>query len=184
GAGRRVTVPANDRVEVRFPASAVKAGIARFQLGAGAVKNGKWSDAAELSLPVWTPATSEAFATYGTIDQGSIAQPVAMPANVFPQFGGLSVTTSSTAVQALTDAVLYLVRYPYECSEQFSSRLMSIAGLRDVLTAFHADGLPTPEAMLDSVKRDVEMLRRLQNGDGGRGFWKRGGETGPCLSTH
>ncbi len=32
--GRRVTVPANDRVEVRIPAAAVKAGTARFQIGA------------------------------------------------------------------------------------------------------------------------------------------------------
>src|SRR5207244_1418898 len=32
--GRRVSVPANDRVEVRIPASAVKAGRARFQIGA------------------------------------------------------------------------------------------------------------------------------------------------------
>src|SRR5205085_6411196 len=34
GQGRRVTVPANDRVEVRFPVAASKAGTARFQVGA------------------------------------------------------------------------------------------------------------------------------------------------------
>jgi uncharacterized protein YfaS (alpha-2-macroglobulin family) len=35
--GREVTVPANDRVEVRFPAAAELAGTARFQLvGTGA----------------------------------------------------------------------------------------------------------------------------------------------------
>ncbi|MGH9802897.1 MAG: DUF6049 family protein, partial [Blastocatellia bacterium] len=72
GGGRRVVVPANDRVEVRFPVSTVKAGTARFQY---AVSSGKWSDAAELSLPVWTPATTEAFATYGQIDNGAIVQP-------------------------------------------------------------------------------------------------------------
>src|SRR6185436_13127940 len=32
GAGRRVKVPANDRVEVRFPVSATSAGTARFQM--------------------------------------------------------------------------------------------------------------------------------------------------------
>src|SRR5262249_36648858 len=32
GAGRQVTVPANDRVEVQFPASAQMAGTARFQV--------------------------------------------------------------------------------------------------------------------------------------------------------
>ena len=44
---------------------------------------------------------------------------------VVTQFGGLEITTSSTALQALTDAVLYLVRYPYECNEQTASRVMA-----------------------------------------------------------
>ncbi len=43
-------------------------------------------------------------------------------ADVFPQYGGLEINTSSTALQALTDAVLYLVDYPFECSEQLASR--------------------------------------------------------------
>ncbi len=62
-----------------------------------------------MELPVYTPATSEAFATYGVIDDGAIAQPVLYPTGVFPQYGGLEINTSSTALQALTDAVLYLV---------------------------------------------------------------------------
>ncbi|HEY0431570.1 MAG TPA: hypothetical protein VGC61_07115 [Pyrinomonadaceae bacterium] len=36
GAGRKVTVPANNRVEVRFPIAAVKPGTARFQIVAAA----------------------------------------------------------------------------------------------------------------------------------------------------
>ena len=40
------------------------------------------ADAAEFALPVWTPATTEAFATYGEIDDGAIAQPVALPGKV------------------------------------------------------------------------------------------------------
>lgn len=115
GGGRRVVVPPNDRVEVRVPAAAAKPGTARFQVG---VASGRFADAAEVSLPVWTPATTEAFATYGTIDEGAIAQPVKMPTGVVTDFGGLDVQTSSTAVSALTDAVLYLIRYPYECNEQ------------------------------------------------------------------
>src|SRR5690606_25493638 len=76
GAGREVTVPADDRVEVQFPAKAEMAGTARFQVVAAA---GNASDAANFELPVWTPATTEAFATYGVIDKGAIAQQVALP---------------------------------------------------------------------------------------------------------
>ena len=112
-AGRTVTVPARDRVEVRFPMTTAEAGTARLLVGA---TSGDWADAAQLELPVYTPATAEAFATYGVIDEGAIAQPIVPPVDVFPQFGGLEITTSSTALQALTDAVIYLVSYPFECS--------------------------------------------------------------------
>ncbi|MEO8435869.1 MAG: alpha-2-macroglobulin family protein [Pyrinomonadaceae bacterium] len=180
-AGRRVTVPANDRVEVRIPAAAVKAGTARFQVVA---VSGRWSDAAEVSLPVWTPATTEAFATYGQIDEGAINQLVQTPANVFPQFGGLEIETSSTQLQELTDAVLYLATYSYGCAEQVSSRVIAIAALRDVLTAFKAKDLPSPAEMNASVNRDLKRLQGMQNGDGGFGFWERGDEAWPYVSIH
>jgi len=169
--GRRVTVPPNDRVEVRIPAITVQAGTARFQIAA---ISGRWTDAAEVALPVWTPATSEAFATYGEIDQGAISQPVQAPANVFSQFGGLEIETSSTQLQQLTDAFLYLQNYPYECSEQLSSRIISVAALRDVLTAFKARGLPGSREIEAAVNRDLKRLQGIQNEDGGFGFWKRG----------
>src|SRR5690606_29749467 len=112
--GRRVTVPANDRVEVRFPAATDEVGTARFRVAA---VSGELADATSGSMPVYTPATSEAFATYGVIDsEGSVTavgQPIVTPTGVFAEFGGLEIGTSSTAVQALTDAVLYLVDYEY-----------------------------------------------------------------------
>ncbi|HEY3027025.1 MAG TPA: Ig-like domain-containing protein [Pyrinomonadaceae bacterium] len=180
-AGRRVSVPPKDRVEVRIPAAAVKAGTARFQIGA---VSGRWSDAAEISLPVWTPATTEAFATYGQIDEGAINQPVKAPPNIFPQFGGLEIETSSTQLQELTDAVLYLTSYSYECSEQLSSRIIGIAALRDVLTAFKAKDLPSPQEMEAAVTRDLKRLQGMQNEDGGFAFWRRGDESWPYVSIH
>jgi uncharacterized protein YfaS (alpha-2-macroglobulin family) len=181
-AGRRMTVPANDRVEVRFPATTVSPGVARFQIAASA---GKRSDAAEISIAVWTPATTEAFATYGEIDDGAIVQPVQAPSSAFKQFGGLEVTTSSTQLQSLTDAVLYLTSYPYECAEQISSRILAVAALRDALGAFDAKGLPPPKELIAAVNRDLKRLEALQNENGGFGFWWRGdGYEWPYLSIH
>ena len=182
GAGRRVNVPANDRVEVRLPVSANRAGTARFQVG---IVSGRWTDAAEIKLPVWTPATTEAFATYGEIDDSTaVIQPVKAPSNVFKQFGGLEITTSSTQLQALTDAFLYLMAYPYECSEQLSSRIMSVAALRDVLTAFKVKEMPTEEEMLKAVSRDIERLKGRQSDNGGFGFWRRDDTVFPYVSVH
>jgi uncharacterized protein YfaS (alpha-2-macroglobulin family) len=181
GAGRRVAVPANGRVEVRFPMAVEHVGTARIGIGAA---SGSWADAAQVEFPVWTPATSEAFASYGQIDSGAVAQPLRAPGDVIPQFGGLEVTTSSTALQSLSDAVLYLVAYPFECSEQLSSRVLGIAALRDVLAAFQAPGLPEPKALEAAVARDLERLRRIQNEDGGFAFWRRGDPSWPYLSIH
>ena len=184
GNGRQVTIAANDRAEVRFPVSANKAGIARFQI---ATTSGNFADAAEISLPVWTPATTEAFATYGTTDQNeAIVQPVEAPRDVFPQFGGLEITTASTQLQELTDAFIYLQTYPYECSEQVASRMLSTAALRDVLTAFKAAELPKPEEIKSQFAKDIERLRGRQREDGSFGLWglQRNRYEYPYISVH
>jgi uncharacterized protein YfaS (alpha-2-macroglobulin family) len=181
-AGRRVTVPARDRVEVRIPGEAVRPGTAQVQIAA--VAEGM-TDAAQVSLPVYTPATAEAFATYGSIAEGGAVElPLQVPADAIPAFGGLEVTTSSTALQELTDAFLYLVRYPYECAEQISSRILAVAALRDVLAEFRAEGLPSPQALADSVARDIQALRGMQQHDGGFAFWNGDRESWPYVSVH
>lgn len=183
--GKRVTVAAHDRAEVRFAVTTIKPGTAHFQIAASTLVNERsFADAAEISLPVWTPATTEAFATYGELDEGAIVQPVKAPANAITQFGGLEVTTSSTQLQALTDAMIYLVAYPYECSEQLASRLLAVAALRDVLAAFKAEGLPSAPELQQAVARDLKRLEGLQNDDGGFGFWRRGDRSWPYLSIH
>jgi hypothetical protein len=179
GAGREVSVPANDRVEVQFPAAAEMAGTARFQIVG---VSGGASDAAELALPVWTPATSEAFATYGVIDDGAVKQPVALPGKVIQQFGGLEVSTASTNLQALTDAFLYLVKYPFECAEQRASRILAIAALRDVLEQFQTKDMPSRAALETSVADDIARLSQMQNYDGGYAFWDRGYPSNPYLT--
>jgi uncharacterized protein YfaS (alpha-2-macroglobulin family) len=180
-AGLMVEVPAHDRVEVRFPAAADRAGTARLQIAA---VSGNYADAATVELPVYTPATTEAFATYGVIDEGAIQQPVAPPGDVIPVYGGLEISTSSTALQSLTDAVLYLVSYPFECSEQLASRILGIAALRDVLTAFDAEGLPPAEDIEAAVGRDIERLSGMQNWDGGFPYWRRGQDSIPFNTIH
>ena len=180
GAGRRITVPANDRVEVRFPAAAAEVGTARFRVVS---VSGEFADAAEVDLPVYTPVTAEAFATYGVLDETDpIAQPLLAPTGVFPQFGGLEISTSSTALQALTDSVLYLYEYRYDSADGYASRIMAVAALRDVLDAFDAAGLPDAAELDAKVNADIELLQALQNDDGGFPYWQRGRPSIPWVS--
>ncbi len=178
-AGRRVSVPANDRVEVRFPVTTDRAGTARFRVAA---VSGDAADATIVELPVYTPATAEVFATYGVLDGGATIQPLLAPTGVVPQFGGLEVTTSSTALQALTDAVLYISRYPYDSADARASRIMSIVALRDVLEAFDADDLPSPAELDAGVRADIAGLVALQNPDGGFPSWERNRRSEPYHS--
>ena len=178
-AGRRIVVPANDRVEVRFPARTHAPGTARFRVAA---VSGDHSDAQVVSLPVYTPATSEAFATYGVVDRGAVIQPVAAPEDVIPQFGGLEVNTSSTALQALTDAVLYLADYGYRSSDAYAGRIMAISALGGVLGAFEAEGLAGPAELDATVRGDIAALSSLQNYDGGFGWLSRDGDSHPYSS--
>ena len=70
--------------------------------------------------------------------------------------------------------MLYLNDYPFECSEQLASRVLGIAALRDVLTAFDAEGLPSPAELEAAVGADIARLQGLQNEDGGFPVWRRG----------
>lgn len=178
---RRVSIPPGDRVEVRFPAAAKRPGKARFQFG---VASPGFSDASEVEVPVYAPAKTERFATYGELEDGVAAQAVQLPEDVFADFGGLEISTASTQLSALTDAVLYLAEYPFDCHEQLASRLLGIASLRDVLTAFRADGLPPPEKLEAKILRDLEALETGQHESGGWSFWRGQPEAWPFVSVH
>lgn len=173
-----VNVPANDRVEVRFDAAADLAGVARYQVVAA---SGDLADAAQGEFPVYTPATSEAFATYGVIDDGAVGQNIVAPTDVFPQFGGLEISTSSTAVSSLTDAVISLRDHPYQNADALASRIIAIISLDSILAAFESPDLSA--AQLDqAVTNDVERLLALQNADGGFGWWRRNETSVPWVT--
>ncbi len=180
-AGVRLRVQPGDRAEARFKASAVKVGKASFQI---AVSAGDFADAQTVSLPVRTPATTEAFATYGEIDDGAVLEKVQIPDNIWKQFGGLEVTTSSTELSALTDAFIYLLNYPFECSEQLASGVIAISSLKDVLSAFSVGDVPKPAVLAESVNKDIKELEKIQNANGGFGFWYRNEPSLPYISVH
>ena len=168
-AGKQVTVPADDRVEVRFPMSTAAVGTGRLRVAAVSDDPAApAADAATVDLPVYTPSTSETFAGYGVIDSDTtIEQPLLTPTGVIPEFGGLQVTTSSTALANLTDAVLYLTDYPYESSDGLASQVLAIATLGEVLQAFQAPGLPSPEKLTAAATDKIAQLVAMQNEDGG-----------------
>jgi hypothetical protein len=124
-------------------------------------------------LPVWTPATTEAFATYGTTDQnGVIMQPVHDAGRCFRS---LAVRGDNLVYAAAgTDRCFHLSdKLPVRCSNRSLRGMISIAAMRDVLHAFKAKDMPTAKQLDQYFARDVEILQSRQRDDGSFGLWKR-----------
>ncbi|CAF4253465.1 unnamed protein product, partial [Rotaria magnacalcarata] len=169
--GYSIVIQPSKRAALKFPVTTIHSGLARFQFVVSTAKNetcASLDDAIELSLPIFTPATSEAFATYGDIyDEQAVLQPIKIPKNVLAQFGEVSVTASSTALASLTDAIISLYTYPYECTEQLSSGLLGIQSLWDVLQAFHCKELPDLSILKTKLESDINILKGRQYPNGG-----------------
>ncbi len=90
--GITATVPAKSRKLFTFPAKTVLPGQARFQFYC---VSGKFSDAAEITIPVYSPFTSASYVTMGDMgdENDAILQSVEIPSNALPQFGKIDVTT-------------------------------------------------------------------------------------------
>ncbi len=167
--GFAVTIPPNDRVELLFPAATERPGTMTLQVIATSASH---RDAAQLPIPVWTPATTEAFALHGEIDQGGRSQPILAPSDAIPSHGGLTISTASTALHALTDAFIYLANYPFDCTEQLSARMLSILALWPVLDAFQAPDLPSEADLAKHLSASITELERRENRRGGLPFWQ------------
>jgi hypothetical protein len=156
---------------------------------------GAENDAARIVIALKEPAVVETFASCGTrhtasnarnshnvdipsipllgeLEGRELVQLIKPPANVHDRFGGLEVTASSTMLTSLSDAFHYLYSYEYECSEQISSRIISSLVFEPLLQAFRDvfAGVNQRE-LLKKVAKDARKLLKMQNNDGGFGFW-------------
>ena len=86
-------------------------------------------------------------------------QEIKPPKEIYTQFGGLEISTSTTVLQSLTDAVLYLHNYTFECNEQLSSRVIGVGSLRDILAAFKVKGSPSIETVNQSLSNNLRVLK-------------------------
>ena len=166
--GRRLVVGGGQRAEVRFDFATAGRGRAVIQTIATADAT---VDASQVTLPVYAPATTEAFATYGTVDDAPAFERLDVPTDLFPDVGGVEVELASTQLQNLTDAFWYLYAYPYECAEQRSGRMLVTAAMADVLDAFAVPGRPTRAELDATIAEDLRVLSKTQLADGGWGYW-------------
>ncbi|HEY1548046.1 MAG TPA: alpha-2-macroglobulin family protein, partial [Kofleriaceae bacterium] len=168
GAGKRVTLQAGQRAEVRFAFRTLARGTSAIET---AIVAGSQTDSSTIELPVYEPATTESFASYGVVDAGPVFQRLDVPADIYRDVGGVEAELSSTQLQSLTDAYWYLQAYPYECAEQRSSRMLATAAMAGVLDAFAVPDRPSKAELAEQHAKDVGKLLADQLPDGSWGYW-------------
>ena len=170
---RTVPMAPGSAVEVRFQVRAKAVGRGRLQM---AVKLLGEADAFEDVIPVEVLASPEVVAAYGQANPEA-HETVELPAGVVPEYGGLHVELSSTALVGLGEGARYLVEYPYGCAEQRAS-----AGLALLLAAHLGDAFRLPgieparlKAVAGETLKELEAFQCAESG--GFAFWK-----GECRS--
>jgi uncharacterized protein YfaS (alpha-2-macroglobulin family) len=120
-------------------------------------------------------------AVYGSLaDDGAALLPFLLPADVDPEFGGMSVSVGSTLLGGVEDAVAYLVHYPYGCLEQTSSSLLPLIPLGRLAKDYPL-GIDDVD---DYVAVGIARLRSMQLGGGGFAYWPGGTEPAPYASAY
>lgn len=109
--------------DVRAP-ELVQDGIHHFILKG---QGGEYEDAVEQAIPIVRNNTYETTATAGYTTAKTIREYIYVPAKVVRDRGGVNVKVSATLAVFLSDALKYLVEYPYGGTEETASKLSGIA---------------------------------------------------------
>jgi len=185
-AGMKVEIAPNSREDVVFEIKTRLPGILCVQVAAVAVgiNDQQWTDACEFKLPVYTPVIPEtvSLTAYTDSTKDVLALPIQASDKVVPFFGGLTVQTSCTLLQDLTDAFIYLKDYPYLCNEQISSRLLATGMLHEMLDQFQHESLPSHGEMSVWFRDHLDILDDRQHSNGGFAYWSK--QVQPDVSAH
>lgn len=164
------SVPVRFAFEARAPGQAV--------LTFRAVR-GKAEDAIRLEKTVLLPTVQETVAVYGDTTDETFEGLGALT-GVREDAGGLTVKMASTAMVGLDRAVEGLVRYPYGCAEQLTSRLVPMVALGELVDTFQM-GVDLDEERLAET---VAKLQKSQHYTGGWGFFSGASCPYPWLSAY
>lgn len=171
----KVTVPANNWVEVKFLAVSHQ-GVRQVVFQVAAVA-GEHRQASQFSIPVIPSQFVQKAILYGLIE----GQGVTIFCSASSQ---LEVTTAVTQLQALEDGLCSLLKTPYESTEVISSRILGTAVLRDRLASLQSTELPTRSDLESNVEGGLKRLRARQHPDGSFSLWERDGKSIPFVSVH
>jgi len=155
-------------------------------------KSDKLEDTVIQTINVTPNNTYEVTATSNYTTAPVFKEYVFLPENILKDRGELQVKSSATLAVFLSDALNYLLQFPYGCSEQIASKLDAIAivkrglNLPNIGEKFKLEKIKyqDKEYTIDEVVEiGLVKLYNNQNFDGGFSFW-RGGKSNFHLTLH
>lgn len=171
GGEQALTIPKNGSVRRDYwvePEVAATASVLVKALGSGA------SDALELSFPVIAHGTPERVAFSGIAADGRPASSrLTVPPEAVAETVRMDLTFSPTPAAAMLTALDYLRRYPYGCIEQTTSRFVPEIRAYRTVNDYGIEAPGFVASMPELVKDGLQRISRMQNADGGWGWFSQ-----------
>jgi hypothetical protein len=166
-ATRTVELAKTGRARVSFTARAERPGTARVQVTAA---HGAETDGFELTFPVEYPTSLEADVVSQGETRATVTLPVALPAGVLPGSATLELSVDPDGMAGIEESLRELVRYPYGCLEQTTSRLIPLVAVKELAQGLGLAELEGPN-LEKYVRVAIEKIGRYQTSEGGFGLW-------------
>lgn len=189
-----LTVPAGGSERVDWRVRVTEPGTARVRVTG---RSAEHADGMERAYEIWPHGVESQVATAGKSTGPEAAFVVSLPAERAPGSTRFEVQVAPSLAVTMLDALPYLVRYPYGCTEQTLSRFLPAVVVAQTLAdrglsaedamervfggieRAHVDRTHPQErvslARLDEVvAKGLTRLADFQHADGGWGWWKGG----------
>ncbi len=169
-AARTFAIPAHDKISMQWETTTNVTDHAKLLFSATA---NHMNDAVELTLPVQYPITVETLASVEPVDARLVKLVELNDASLLPnQFDQLQIELTPSLAAASRESLKYLESYPWECSEQTTSKFLPNIATYLALERLHLERQDLYYALQTNVSREIQRLYFLQNADGGWGWWR------------
>ena len=164
-------------VRVEFPFKALSAGeaIVEFDVEMGGVR-----DSAQTRFQVQRATFTEAASVSGRTET-AVLQGMEKLSDLRPDYGGLEIQTSSTALVGIEDGMEQLIDYPYGCLEQQSSRLLPLVAMAVMGDRFNLD---LGKDLVPRIRETAAAILAMQRSDGGFGYWPSSTRSSPWATAY
>lgn len=188
----QVKISAGETKTVYFSMKAPEAfnqGLHTFTLSA---LNDEYEDVVDKYISVTENNTYESVATANFTADIQAQEYLYLPETIIPDKGGVTIKANATMAVYLSDALNYLIGFPYGCSEQMASKLAALATVKKGLNVenvgdgFELDAIRyqgKEYSVDDAVEIGLKKIYTNQKYSGGFSYYQSLGES-YYLSVH